>query len=49
MGELLSISGDREAAIAKVRQYRNLKIDPLVPDTAPIPRETGNPFKVSQA
>lgn len=51
MGDLLSISGDRQAAMAKVQAYRNLKVEPISSDSAAKPqeKETGNPFKVSQA
>lgn len=49
MGELLALSRDRETAMAKIKQYRNLKIEPLTVD-APTPsrQESGNPFKVSE-
>lgn len=46
MGELLSLSDDRDAAIAKVRQYRNLQLEPTVTETPKTAHETGNPFKV---
>ena len=51
MGDLLSISGDRQAAMAKVQAYRNLKVEPISSDSGAKPqeKETGNPFKVSQA
>ena len=49
MGELLALAGDRSAAIARVQQYRNLKIEPIGSEPEPEPNVKGNPFKVSQA
>ena len=47
MGELLAIAQDRQAAIAKVQQYRSLKIEPLVPEPSNTPDKAGNPFQQS--
>lgn len=48
MGELLALTRDREAALAKIKQYRNLKIEPLTAEPAPSRQDSGNPFKVSE-
>lgn len=48
MGELLALSGDRETAMAKVRHYRTLKIEPIAGEPRPASQESGNPFKVSE-
>ena len=44
MGQLLSLSGNRKAAISRIQHYRNLKLDPAVVG-APSTHEAGNPFK----
>lgn len=48
MGELLALTQDRQAAMAKVQQYRNLKIEPLIPEPSNTPEKTGNPFLQSE-
>lgn len=48
MGELLAITQDRQGAIDKVQQYRNLKIEPLIPEATNTPEKAGNPFQQSE-
>lgn len=48
MGELLALTRDRESALSKIKQYRNLKIEPLTAEPAPSRQDSGNPFKVSE-
>lgn len=45
MGQLLSLSGDREAAINKVQQYRNLRSDVAASESPFVRQEAGNPFE----
>ncbi len=47
MGELFAITQDKKTALAKVQQYRNLKIEPLLVEPSE-PEEAGNPFQVSK-
>lgn len=48
MADLLVVTQDRNAAIAKVQQYRNLKIDSLVIEPGEAKPEAGNPFQISK-
>ena len=48
MADLLVVTQDRSAAIAKVQQYRNLKIEPLVVEPGDAKEEAGNPFQTSK-
>jgi len=47
MGELLAVTQDRQFAMAKVQQYRGLKIESIVPEPSN-PEKAGNPFQVSE-
>lgn len=47
MGELFAITQDKKTALAKVQQYRNLKIEPLLVEPSET-EEAGNPFQVSK-
>lgn len=48
LGELLALTQDRQSAMAKVQQYRSLKIESIIPEPSNTPEKAGNPFQVSE-